>query len=214
VLGLRQDPAVGSSCPVSALSEISTPHVPLPDARDVTEGPAPAATLDAWSPRDMPQARRPTPTTLVVVASCAGVGALVLGVLAGASTLSGSKKAAEPPAVVKSAAPPAELQALALLAKPSTERVVFRGSGGRLLLAVGSGGRAAILIRGLERAAPDRPYGAWIVGRGRPFRAARFDGTERAVFLSVPLGRHESVVVARSRSTSLGSASQLVAPRS
>jgi hypothetical protein len=198
---------------VSALPEISTPHAPLPETRDVTEGPAPAAAFDAWSPRDMPHARRPTPTTLVVIASCAGVGALVLGVLAGVSTLS-ANKAAEPPAVVTSAAPPAEQQALALLAKPSTERVVFRGSGGRLLLAVGSGGRAAILIHGLERAAPDRPYGAWIVGSGKPVRAARFDGTERAVFLSVPLGRHESVVVAQSRPTSLGSASQLVAPRS
>jgi hypothetical protein len=84
---------------------------------------------------------------------------------------------------------------LALLAKPSTERIRFKGSSG-LVLAVGSGGRAAILVRGLRRATPDKPYVAWIVVPGRaPVRAARFVGTERAVFLSTRVGRNQSVVV-------------------
>lgn len=188
-------------------------HAPLPDAEVGAEGPAPAATFDSWSPRELPHSRRPTPTTLVVLASCAGAGALILGVLAGVSTLSGSGKPAEPSATVASDSRSAEQQALALLAKPSTERIVFRGSGGRLLLAVGSGGRAAILIRGLERALPGRPYGAWVLGAGKPVRAARFDGTERAVFLTVPLERHDSVVVSQGRPTSLVPTSQLVALR-
>jgi hypothetical protein len=158
------------------------------------------------------RARRPTPTTLVVVASLAGVGALFLGLLAGVSTLTGSNEPTGPAATMTSAAQTAvERQALALLAKPSTERIVFRGSGGRLLLAVGSGGRSAILIRGFEHAV-GRPYGAWVVGTSRPIRAARFDGTERAVFLSVPLRSGESVVVAQKRPTSLETA-QLVARR-
>ena len=150
---------------------------------------------------------------LVVLASCAGAGAMILGVLAGVSTLSGADEPSSPAVAATSDAQRAEQQALALLAKPSTERVVFRGSGGRLLLAVGSGGRAAILIRGFGQAAGP-PYTAWVVGSTKPVRAARFDGTERAVFLSVALRPHESVVVARKRPTALSPAMQLVALRS
>lgn len=180
-------------------------HAPPPAVDGDAEARA-GTTLDAWSPVEVPRARRPSPTTLVVLASCAGVGALLLGLLAGVFALSGSDEPAAP------AQPAAERQALALLAKPSTERIVFRGSGGRLLLAVGSGGRAAILVRGLERAI-GQPYGAWVVGSSRPIRAARFDGTERAVFLSVPLRPGDSVVVTQKRPTSLESMNQLVALR-
>ncbi len=190
-------------------------QAPAPDVERVAEEQDAAATIREWSTLDMPQTRRSAPTTLVVLASCAGVGALVLGVLAGVSTLSGSS---EPAATAETAAtsdvtPSAEQRALALLAKPSTERIVFRGSGGRVLLAVGSGGRAAILIRGLERAAPGQPYGAWIFGAGRPLRAARFNGMERAVFLTVLVRPHESVVIARRRPSTLGAPAQLVALR-
>jgi len=191
---------------VSSASEISIVHAPLPAVDRDAE--AAGATLTGWSPVDVPRARRPTPTTLVVLASFAGVGALLLGVLAGVFALSRSGE----PTAPRFAQPTAEQVALALLAKPSTERIVFRGSGGRLLLAVGSAGRGAILVRGLERAA-GRPYGAWVVGSSRPIRAARFDGTERAVFLSVPLRPHESVVVSKNRPTGLNSAGQLVALR-
>jgi hypothetical protein len=191
---------------VSSASDISI--VPAPPAGLDGDAQGAGATLTAWSPVDVPRARRPTPTTLVVLASCAGVGALLLGLLAGVFALSRWDE----PTASSIAQPTAEQQALALLAKPSTDRIVFRGSGGRLLLAVGSAGRAAILIRGLEPAA-GQPYGAWVVGLSRPIRAARFDGTERAVFLSVRLGPHESVVVSQNRPTGLNSASQLVALR-
>ena len=186
-------------------------HAPLPAVDRDAE--AAGTTLSAWAPVEVPRARRPTPTTLVVLASCAGVGALLLGLLAGVFALSGWGEPTAPAGTATGAAQPtAEQQALALLAKPSTERIVFRGSGGRLLLAVGSAGRAAILIRGLEQAAGPL-YGAWVVGSSRPIRAARFDGTERAVFLSVPLRPHESVVVSRGRPTGLNAATQLVALR-
>jgi hypothetical protein len=196
---------------VSSASEISIVHAPL----SVADGEAEAAgpTLSAWSPVDVPHARRPTPTTLVVLASCAGVGALLLGLLAGVFALSGPDEPAAPAVTATSTAQPtAEQQALALLAKPSTERVVFRGSGGRLLLAVGSGGRAAILVRGFERT-DGPPYGAWVVGSSRPIRAATLDGTERAVFLSAPLRPHESVVVSQTRPAGLSASAQLVALR-
>jgi hypothetical protein len=195
------------------LSETSVVQVPVPDGDAPAGAPLGAATIKAWSPIEVPRARRPTPTTLVVLASCAGVGAIVLGALAGVSTLSGSDTPPSAIVPVTENTPPAEQRVLALLAKPSTERIVFRGSGGRLLLAVGSGGRAAILIRGLERTAPGQPYYAWVVGSGRPVRAARFDGTERAVFLTLPLRSHESVVVASTRPTSIRPESQLVALR-
>jgi hypothetical protein len=186
-------------------------HAPL----SAVDGDADAAgaTLTAWSPVEVPNARRPTPTTLVVLASCAGVGALLLGLLAGVFTLWGSDEPTSPAVTPASAVQPtAERRALALLAKPSTERVVFRGSGGGLLLAVGSGGRAAILVRGLERAAGPA-YGAWVLGSSRRVRAASFDGSDRAVFLSVPLRPHESVVVSQTRPARLDPATQLVALR-
>ncbi len=100
-----------------------------------------------------------------------------------------------------------------MLAKPSTDRVVFRGSGGRLLLAVGSAGRAAILMRGFERAPAGRPYHAWVVRPGKPVRAATFTGAERAVFLSVPVGRRDSVVVASNRAEALRPNARVVAAR-
>jgi hypothetical protein len=194
---------------VSSTSEISIVRPPL----SAVDGDAEAVgtTPNAWSPVEVPHARRPTPTALVVLASCAGVGALLLGVLAGVFALSGSDEPSAPTAT-SVAQPTVEQRALALLAKPSTERIVFRGSGGRLLLAVGSGGRAALLIRGLERPLGSL-YGAWVVGSSRPIRAASLDGTERAVFLSVPLRPHESVVVSQNRPTGLNSAAQLVALR-
>jgi hypothetical protein len=204
---------------VSSLSEISVVQGPFPEPDGSADRSPRAATMSAWSPVDVPRARRPTPTTLVLLASCAGVGAIALGALAGVSTLSRShssapSQATTAPATTSTPTSSAEKQALALLAKPSTARIVFRGSNGRLLLAVGSGGRAAILIRGLEQAAPGQPYYAWIVGSGRAVRAARFNGMERAVFLDVPLGPHQSVVVATSRPTSVRPRSQIVAARS
>jgi Anti-sigma-K factor rskA, C-terminal len=167
-----------------------------------------AEDVDAFGPTfaalkrvDVPQPRRPSPTPLVVLGLLAGIAAMVLG---GVAVFSAVRSADEPAAPVGPAqpmtTPRVEQQILALLAKPSTERVMFRGSGGRLVLVVGSAGRAAILVRGFAGAPAGRPYRAWIVGSGKPMRAATLTGTERAVFLSAPVLRGESVVVASSRS--------------
>jgi hypothetical protein len=178
-------------------SEIPRVHIPpledemssRPDLSGIAVGP--------WSPVELPRGRRPSPTTIAVVAALAGIGAMALG---GAAVLSAARSHERTTTVVAShaaaAAPRAESAALALLAKPSTERVAFRHSGGRALLAVGSGGRAAILLRGLEHARPGASYYAWALRAGaRPVRAARFSGTERAVFLAVRLGPRTSVAV-------------------
>jgi hypothetical protein len=151
--------------------------------------------VSRWAQVEVPRGRRPSPTTIAVVATLAGIGALALGTAAVFTARDAGKTTvvtSTTPAVTAGAEP----QVIALLAKPSTQRIVFSRTGGRLVLAVGSGGRAAILLRGLERAAPGKPYVAWVIAPGaRPVRAARFVGTERAVFLSRRVRPKSSVVV-------------------
>jgi hypothetical protein len=177
------------------------PIVRLPAFEEDSAVGSPTASM--WAV-DVPKARRPSPLTLAVLGVVAGIAAMVLGAAAvisagGGSQTSSGRAAGSTSAHVRSALAGAEQRVLALLAKPSTERIVFRGSR-RLVLAVGSGGRAAILIRGLERAAPGKPYTAWIVTPGAvPVRAARFDGSERAVFLSARLRPKQRVIVSRDR---------------
>ena len=161
-----------------------------------------APTFAALKRVEVPEPRRPSPTPLVVLGLLAGIAAMALG---GVAVFAAVRSADEAVAPVASAQKPRttpriEQQVLALLAKPSTERVVFRGSGGRLVLVVGSAGRAAILVRGFAGTPAGRPYRAWIVGSGKPMRAATITGTEPAVFLSAPVLRGESVVVASMRS--------------
>lgn len=177
------------------------PVVQLP-ALDGAESPTPTrtATADLWAV-DLSRGRGRSPFTLAVVAVLAGVGAMGLGAAAVIEAGSSSDPATVPvvskPA--NGAASAAERSALALLAKPSTQRVAFSGASG-LVLAVGSGGRAAILVRGVRRAPAGKPYVAWIVGPGGvSIRAATFTGAERAVFLSRPLGPRASVVVSATR---------------
>ena len=182
----------------------TVPDIPVVQLPAFEEDSAPGSpTAGMWAV-DVPRARRPSPLTLAALGVLAGIAAMVLGAAAVISAGSGSRTSIEHAAgtTLRSAKPTlsvAERRALALLAKPSTERIVFRGSRG-LVLAVGSGGRAAILIRGLERAAPGKPYKAWIVTPGAaPVRAARFVGTERAVFLSVRPRPKQRVFVSKNR---------------
>ena len=173
----------------------------------------------SWAAVDVPRGRRLSPVVLATLGVVAGIGAMALGtaavISAGRSqgTAAGDGSTDLAPRVVPSA-PGVERRVLALLAKPSTERVVFSGSGGRLVLAVGSGGRAAILIRGLERAAAGTPYRAWILTPGRaPIRAAQFVGTEHAVFLSVPLPPRSSVAISTERPAGKSAQRAVVAVR-
>ena len=169
---------------------------------------------------DIPKGRRPSPLSLAALGVLAGVAAMALGAAAvlsaGASTeKSPDERAARSASQTNpaSAASPTERRVLALLAKPSTERIAFTGSR-RLVLAVGSGGRAAILVRGLERAEDGKPYRAWIVAPGAaPTRAAQFVGVERAVFLSRYLGPRASVVVSTTRPASRLEQNRVVAVR-
>jgi hypothetical protein len=187
------------------VSEIPVVELPAFDAAGSTgEGP-PAAPASIWAV-ELPRARRPSPVALAALGVVAGIAAMVLGGAAVISASRSSDSTSIPPAArvtphskTTPNAPPLERRVLALLAKPSTERVAFRGAPG-LVLAVGSGGRAAILVRGRERARVGKPYTAWVVRPGvAPLRAASFVGTERAVFLSRPVGPGASVVVSTGR---------------
>ena len=185
--------------PVTTVPDI--PVVQLPAFEEDSAVGSPTASM--WAV-DVPTARRPSPLTLAVLGVLAGIAAMVLGAAAvisagGASRTSSERAAGTTPVPARPTLAGTERRVLALLAKPSTQRVVSRGSRG-LVLAVGSGGRAAILIRGLERAAPGKPYKAWIVTPGAaPVRAARFVGTERAVFLSARLRPKQRVIVSSDR---------------
>lgn len=192
---------------MSSLSEI--PVLSAPASVDARDASAADPELAYWASAEFPRARRVSPLTLVVLGLLAGIGAMAVGAYAVVvATADRASPAMETPAV-----PVAERQALALLAKPSTERVPFRGSAGRLVLAVGSGGRAAILLRGFESATAAAPTFAWIVGPGAANRAARLDGSERAVFLSAPLGPGDSVVVAPRRPRRSAALAPIVALR-
>ncbi len=185
---------------MASLSEISVLRVPDPEGHVQPGEPSVRPSLGTWVPVELPRGRRPSPTTLVILALLAGIGALVLGALAVWSARTASTDVVKvAPRPASSSLPAVERQVLSLLAKPSTDRVMFRGSGGRLVLAVGSGGRAAILIRGFGRATPETPYYAWVVRSGKATRAARIVGSRRAVVLTVPVGRRERVVVAPER---------------
>jgi hypothetical protein len=201
---------------MTSVSEISV--VPAASPTDDTGGATHIGPAVAtWNPVELPSAGRPSPVALAVLALLAGIGAMALGALAVVSaTRSGDESTTVPTAQApaSSSTSAVERRVLALLAKPSTQRVVFRGSGGRLALAVGSGGKAAILIRGFERARAGRPYTAWIVGSGRAARAGSFTGAEPAVFLSAAVRPGMRVVVANDRAAALRpGARRLVAVR-
>jgi len=187
---------------MSTASEISVVRVPLSADRPSDDaGVAPGDS--GWTPTAVGRGRRPAPATLAALAVLSGFAALALGGLAvfwSARADDGPTASSAPPSgQSEQLVPSVEGRALALLAKPSTERVLFRGSEGRLVLAVGSGGRAALVLRGVEPAPAGRPYQAWVVGPNRAVRAAQFSGGERAVLLSVPVARGASVVIAPTR---------------
>lgn len=192
---------------MSSAPDLTVVQLPALDADRILDDTALTAPASIWAV-DVPHARRLTPVLLAALGVVAGIAAMVLGAVAVISAssspdASASPQTAAPVADGATSVPSVERRVLALLAKPSTERIAFRGVPG-LLLAVGSAGRAAILVRGLEPTAAGAPYVAWIVPPGAtPVRAASFVGTEPAVFLARPLGPRASVVVSTGRPVSV-----------
>ncbi len=159
--------------------------VPEPQDVSVQRGSPPPRAAGARAPRL-------SPLILVALALLAGLGAMVLGGLAVLQATNGAEGVTGPTATQER-----ELRhALLLLAKPSTVRVPFRGAAGTLVLAVGSGGRAALVLRGFATAPAGKVHRAWIVSSsGRARRAATFTGGQQVVALTGVVTPGSSVVV-------------------
>ena len=141
-----------------------TPETPAIRALDL-ESLVPAG-MSFSDPEPLHRQRRRSPTVLAALALLAGLGAMVLG---GAAVVSAGREedhsVVAQPTPARANAPTTRLDrgTVLFLAKPSTQRIPFSGAAGRLVLAVGSGGRAAIVIRSGWQA-PRREI-VWRMGR-------------------------------------------------
>ena len=117
-------------------------------------------------------------STIAAFAALAGVGAILLGSWAFVSSVTSDDT---------SSATTQSEQVISLLSKPSTERVPVDGSAGRIVLAVGTGGRAYLVLDGLGLAPTNKSYQAWVIkpNAKAPESAAVFQGTEVIVPLAV-----------------------------
>lgn len=184
------------------------------DSVDVAGSPSPSAvssiTVDRLGEALIPPPEhRLSGERLAVLASLAGAGAIVLGGIAMATTLGSSSSDTPPttPSTPTVASSPSELPgtsarieaAVAFLARPSTRRIPFANSGGRIVLAVGPGGRGVLALHGLRPATAGSAYVAWLVGRkGRIVgRAGVFSGRTSIVPLTrgVPIGSAVAVTL-------------------
>ena len=166
----------------------STPLVVVP--------PLDEPAVRAAASRDIPRGRWPSGTTLAMLATLAGVGALALGSWAFVSEARSDSQAStddDPSAAME--------RAISLLSKPSTQRVPLAGSDGRIVLAVGVGGRAVLALDELGPAPAGESYQAWLIGPdGRvTASAAVFTGAETIVPLAqiVPRGSGVGVTLER-----------------
>lgn len=132
-------------------------------------------------PLELPAPRRPSASTLAGLAALAAVAAVALGAAGVVSGLAADEDSAGGLSDAR--------RALALLSKPSTERIPLEGSGRAALLAVGSEARGFLVLRRLAPAPAGLAYEAWVVAPGRPtpLPAAVFSGSERLVPLSRPV---------------------------
>jgi hypothetical protein len=182
----------------------ATDSVEVADPTPPSSSPISSITVDRLGEALIPPPEhRLTGERLAVLASLAGAAAIVLGGIAMATTLHSSKSdapatgtavspAAKPPSGGVSSSAPRTTAAVSFLAKPSTQRIPFANSAGRIVLAVGPRGRGVLVLQGLRPAAAGSSYVAWLVGRkGRVAgRAGVFSGRDAIVPLTrlVPVG--------------------------
>jgi hypothetical protein len=138
--------------------------------------------------------RRLSAARLAGIAAAAGVAAIVLGgwaFVSGIGTDGDSALANTPP--------PGHQQAISLLARPDVERLLLRGSVGRIILVVERSGDATLVLNGLSAADSQWAYQAWVTPPNAPTPrpAALFSGREALVPLTaaVPPGATVSVTL-------------------
>lgn len=143
------------------------------------------------APLELPAPSRPSASTLAGLAALAAVAAVALGAAGVVAGLAADEDSAGGLSDAR--------RALALLSKPSTERIPLEGSRRAALLAVGSQARGFLVLRRLAPPPAGMAYEAWVLAPGRPtpLPAAVFTGSERLVPLSrpVPPGATVSVSV-------------------
>jgi hypothetical protein len=156
----------------SALT-LATPAAPVASEREAQR----------FDPAELPSPYRISGATLATLAALAGMTAIALGTWAFAASV----REQDAPRIVR---PPISeaAQAISLLSKPTTVRLPFAGSDGRVVLAVGSNGRGMLVIDGLGVAPVGRTYQAWVVAPrprgGPPLSAGLFTGVETVVPLT------------------------------
>jgi hypothetical protein len=144
-------------------------------------------------PVELPAEPWPGTATLGAIAVAIAGAAVVLAVLALALWLAGDSAGGNGRAASDESTRPV----LELLAKPSTERVPLARTNDAIVLAVGNGGRAALVLDGLAAPPSDKAWEAWVVGPAGdvPTPVAVFDGSEAVVPLSRPVPPGSTVAV-------------------
>ena len=142
---------------------------------------------------ELPPGKRLSGTTIASFAALAGVAAILLGSWAFVSSVTSDDPSSERAQ---------SEQVISLLSKPSTERVPVDGSAGRIVLAVGTGGRAYLVLDGPGLAPTDKTYQAWVIkpNAKAPESAAVFEGTEMIVPLAVAVRPGAVVAITIERS--------------
>jgi len=142
---------------------------------------------------ELPPGKRLSGSTIASFAALAGVAAILLGSWAFVSSVTSDDPSSERAQSER---------VISLLSKPSTERVPVDGSAGRIVLAVGTGGRAYLVLDGFGLAPTDKTYQAWVIkpNAKSPESAAVFEGTEMIVPLAVAVRPGAVVAITIERS--------------
>jgi Anti-sigma-K factor rskA len=149
------------------------------------------------APVELPPSRGLSGATIAGLALVAGVAAIALGLWAFVTSVREEKPVFVPPTVPKTAAE----STIALLSRPSTRRVPFEGSRGRIVLAVGGSGRAFLIVDRLPTTPAGKSYEAWVLRPRATVQvpAAVFSGRETVVPLSVPVRRGSILAITLER---------------
>ena len=138
-----------------------------------------------------PSGKRLSAATLAALAVLAGLGALAFGSLAFFWSLRGDDATTTRASGIET-----------FLARPSTRRVPLDFGGGRVVLAVGSGARAYLVLHRVPLAPKGRSYQAWVrqPGAEKSVSAAVFAGSELVVPLSVKVAPGSTLSITMERS--------------
>ena len=178
-----EPPPRSSSDRVNYVHSVTAPATPRPtiisyDAAGAADRVVSDVEATTTKPSTGSRWRRVLVSTLAVLVL---LGAAALGAWAIWGGDDGTKVAAGP------LTPSGAAQALELMSQPGARSVSVANSKGAMVLVVTPGGRAALIVSGLEKAPPGKEYQAWVVTKSGPHSAGLFKGGSTR--LVIPLGR-------------------------